>query len=494
MTTPCGICKHQSSDSDIVDIMLNTKPKARLLLLDVLLDGVERENKKDSWDYTGGHLNHNHLFKPQVLEEKNFWASGKIPDQQYENVKKDSFITFTLKTSLVNADPKVKSFCSSSPILKPTGPSTPINTPFGNSVVDTRPQTTCQENSEDKKVTGLPSKIPELNLPELKLLKFGGQQTFQENKKEYQFLPAYFTGLTKSDQFNMFLKFNRKILQKQDLSIAFYKNVTVEYYERKLFKELQDIAHIRPPHYARLQIFRETFGKICKDSSIFGNILSEIKAAYDLYVDYLLDAQCSPQHEILMSEIAGMKKRPVNTADVEEVMQNVRGLEDKAFFALEHNDQLRNDLKTVLSNAFIPDMVSDKAPLLNSRNTDPASEQCNASEVKVFVAKRSKVLKTLMEVNVLEEEIRKNLTHALNAEATEQYIKDIQRETMKLQSSNDFLQRANKDLNSEIKRSLMKQKLTLDRQDISIYTLLPGGHNNLPSGKATFLPFGDGNK
>lgn len=166
-----------------------------------------------------------------------------------------------------------------------------------------------------------------------------------------------------------------------------------------------------------------------------------------------------------MSEIAGMKKRPVKTEDVEEVMQNVRELEHKAFIALERNDQLRNDLKSELSNVFISETVSDQASQLHSRKTDPSRSQCHASEAEVFVLKRREVLKTLIEVNALEEDIQKNLTHALNTEATEQYIKDIQTETVKLQSSNDFLQRANKDRDSEIKRVLMKQKLTLDKQE-----------------------------
>ncbi|XP_075720439.1 uncharacterized protein C6orf118 homolog isoform X2 [Rhinoderma darwinii] len=423
--------------------MLNTNQKARIIPLDVLLDGVERANKKDSWDYTGGHLNHSHLFKPPALEKKNFWKSGKMHDQRYEKVRKmkDSFRNFTLKTSFVNGD-------LSSPVMQPTGQFTPINTPFTSSVVDSRTRATCQENPEQKEYGGSPPPPrKELELPDLKLLKFGHREprTSQDYRKDYRFLPAYFTGLTKSDQFNMFLQFDREILQKQDISEDFYKNVTVECYEKKLTKELLKISHIRPPHFARLQIFSGTFEKICKESSIFGNILIEIK--------------------ILMSEISGMKKRPVKTEDVEEVMQNVRKLDHKAFIALEHNDQLRNDLKTELSNAFISETVSDNTVQLYSREADSTIEQCHVNETEAFVAKRSEVLKTLMEVNALEEDITKNLTHALNAEATEQYIKDIQTETVKLHSSNDFLQRANKDLDSEIKRILMKQKLTLDKQE-----------------------------
>ncbi|KAM3930888.1 uncharacterized protein C6orf118 homolog [Leptodactylus fuscus] len=440
------------------------KPKqAKSIPLHVLLDDVEKANKKDSWDYTGGHLNHNHLFKPPVIEEKSFWKSRQIPDQKYEKTvkMKDSFLTFTLKTSLVSRGTKVKSLCARSPVIKQTGPCTPINTPFTSSFMDTWSQTTCRENPQHE-CTESPPKDNDIELLQLPMCE--RPQTSQDHRMECKFLPAYFTGLTKLDQFNIFLKSDWDILQKQDMSKDFYKNVTVESFEKKLMKELMNIAHIRSPHFARLQIFSETFEKICKAFSTFGNVLSKTKAAYDLYVNHLLDAQSSPQHEILMFEIAGMKKRPVKTKDVEKVMQNVRELEHKTFIAIERNDQLRNDLKTELSNTHISETVSKKAPQLYSRKTDPTDKQ-HANETEAFVAKRSEVLKTLMEVNALEEDIKKNLTHALNVEVKEQYVKDIQKEIVKLKSSNDFLHRANKDLDSEVKRVLMKQKFTLDKQE-----------------------------
>ncbi|KAM4042102.1 uncharacterized protein C6orf118 homolog [Anomaloglossus baeobatrachus] len=166
-----------------------------------------------------------------------------------------------------------------------------------------------------------------------------------------------------------------------------------------------------------------------------------------------------------MCDITGMKKRLVKTEDIEEITQNVKGLEHKALIALKRNDKLRNELKIELRNVVTSETASDKVPWLHASNSESNSEQCLARETEVFVAKRSEVLKTLMKVNALEENIRKNLTHALNTKATEQYVKDIQTETIKMKSSNDFLQQANKDLDFEIKRVLMKQKLTLDKQE-----------------------------
>ncbi|XP_075195889.1 uncharacterized protein C6orf118 homolog [Anomaloglossus baeobatrachus] len=446
--------------------MLKTKQQPRILPLDTLLDGTEQANTKDIWDYTGGHLNHNHLFKPLALEEKGFWKSGKTQDQHKGKVKrmKDSFINVPLKTSFINKDPVGKSCCPGSSVVKLSVPYTPINTPFASSVVDGYSQTAGLENPEQNNYRGSP-KNKELRLPELKVLKFEGPQSTQDKRQEYQFRPAYFTGITKTDRFSMFLQFNKEILQKKDLSKDFYKNITVESDEKKLTKDLQNITHIRPPHFARLQVFSATFEKICNNCSMFGNILKEIKAAYDVYVNVLFDAQSSSQLEILMCDITGMKKRLVKTEDIEEITQNVKGLEHKALIALKRNDKLRNELKIELRNVVTSETASDKVPWLHASNSESNSEQCLARETEVFVAKRSEVLKTLMKVNALEENIRKNLTHALNTKATEQYVKDIQTETIKMKSSNDFLQQANKDLDFEIKRVLMKQKLTLDKQE-----------------------------
>ncbi|KAG9493637.1 hypothetical protein GDO78_001492 [Eleutherodactylus coqui] len=261
--------------------MLKTKHQDKRLLLNVLLDGVERANKKDSWDYTGGHLNHDHLFKPPVLENKHFWRSGKMPDQYYEKAKKvkDSYMNFKPKPSSVNGDPNVKSFSASSSVIKQTDPFIPMNTPVGSSVVNVQFQTTSDDhdNPEDREYRGSTPRNKKLQLPELNVLNFGELQTSQDNRKENQFPPSYITGVTKSDQFNMFLQFDRDILQKHNQSTDFYKKATVECYEKALTKELLNIAHIRPPHFAHLQIFSETFEKICKESSIFGNILHYIK-------------------------------------------------------------------------------------------------------------------------------------------------------------------------------------------------------------------------
>ncbi|XP_068087860.1 uncharacterized protein C6orf118 homolog isoform X2 [Hyperolius riggenbachi] len=432
-----------------------------MLPLNKLLDKIERGNKKDSWDFTGGHLNHNHLFKPPVVEVKTFWRSGQTPQkvqcnkltdhktssESDVNIKKmkDAFAKFTLKTSLVQGTLKTKSVGTLSPGVKHTGPATPINTPFVSSVLETQSFGTCKENLEHEYYEeSLLSNEPEAS--DLKSLppKGGLYKPSQYYTSQYTFMPNYLSGLTKSDQFRMFLQFDKEVIQRPDLTKDFWKNTMVEKYEKQLTKELLSIAHIRPPHFARLQIFSNSFGNICNNSSVFGNVLMQVKDAYDSYVDYLLDIHSSLQHRVLLSEIVGMKKRPVRTRDVDEIEQKVKKLEQQTLSALYHNDQLRNSQKALI-NIYISDAnVTEVETQLTLQEEKCEKDPCFQNAGQIFVAKRSKVLELCRDIRALEEEIREKMTHVLNAEASEHYTKDVQSETVKLQSSNAFLQRANK--------------------------------------------------
>lgn len=457
--------------------MLRAKQQNKMMPLNKLLDEIELSNKKDSWDYTGGHLNHNHLFKPQVLEAKTFWRSGQN-QQKFQHDKpiydiassksdekgkkmKDSFTHFTVKTSVVPSL-NTKSASTSSPVIKHFGTATPINTPFASSLLGTQSYGTCMDNLEYDKES---LQGEELEIPDFKVLTFNYElyKTKKDYKDKYKFIPTFFSGLTKSDQFKMFLQFDEEVIQRQHLTNNFFNSSSVEYCKKKLTKELLNFAHIQPPHFARLQIFSESFGNICNISFAFGTILKQVKNAYELYVNYLLDSQSPLQHEVILSKIAGMKKRAIRTEDVHKAEVKVKELEQKTLCALQHNDQLRNNFKDM--NLIISDTDAAEDSSLDSQEEKSEKQFYLPNEEETFVSKRSRILKTYHEVKALEDEIRKNMTHMVNSEALEQYIKDVQIETVKLQSSNSFLQRTNKDLDSEIKRLLMKQKLNLEKQE-----------------------------
>lgn len=231
-------------------MMLQAKLQSKMMPLNKLLDEIELSNKKDTWDYTGGHLNHNHLFKPQVLEAKTFWRSGQN-QQKFQHDKpiydiassksdekgkkmKDSFTHFTVKTSVVPS-PNSKSASTSSPGIKHFGTATPINTPFASSLLGTQSYGTCMENLEYDKES-LQGK--ELEIPDFKVLTFDYElyKTKKDYKDKYKFIPTFFSGLTKSDQFKMFLQFDEEVIQRQYLSNDFFNSSSVEYCKKKLTK------------------------------------------------------------------------------------------------------------------------------------------------------------------------------------------------------------------------------------------------------------------
>ncbi|KAM4694268.1 uncharacterized protein C6orf118 homolog [Discoglossus pictus] len=451
--------------------MFKTKQQDKIINLHKLLDDIEIASKNDARDYTSGHLNCKHLSKPTVLSDNIFWKRGqkeipfedqKLPRVTNINVRKmkDALTDFTAKTCLEQS--KHKASISHSPLVKHVSPTTPKNTPYMGSLLDSQ----SREMKKQDIRGSLQSE--ELELPRLKVL------TFKEDKNrtkllecdgEYNFVPTYLGGLTKTDQFVMFSKFDREFLKTEDLTKYFTKNTLVESHEQKLNKELLNISHVRPPHVARIQIFCEAFGNICSSSSIFGNLLGQMKSAYESYIEDLLDTQASTQYEVLPSETGVLKKRAIQTQNVEEAIMKVRNLEQEAKAALDMNERLRNQLKEEIDCNTSQDTVANMDLHWKPEVKELSEKSPTPNNTDLFKSKRCDVLALCNEVQALEQEIRKHMTHAVNASATEQHIKEVQAEIVKLQTSNKFLERASKDFDSEIKRSLNKQKLTLSKQN-----------------------------
>lgn len=74
---------------------LTTKQRAKQL--QSLLDAVERGNKRDAVDYTGGHLNEANLYKPVEFSTHKDWEGGKRdainckkPSRLPQSIKKDT--------------------------------------------------------------------------------------------------------------------------------------------------------------------------------------------------------------------------------------------------------------------------------------------------------------------------------------------------------------------------------------------------------------------
>ncbi|XP_053565138.1 uncharacterized protein C6orf118 homolog [Bombina bombina] len=455
--------------------MFKRKQQEEIINLKKLLDGIETANKNEAKDYTSGHLNYKNLFKPQQVSERTFWKSvtkqnSLAPNHHQEHIfqsitdrkvmkMKDALADFTLKTHLTLTTP-AKSSIHFSPLLK--SPMTPINTPCAVSLHEIRSHETFMEKQElEKCMESLASE--EIDLSQLKLLKVKREKNQTYQSDEYHFVPSYLTGLTKKDQFVIFSQFSKEYLKKEDLEKDFLKKSSIGHYERQLTKELLKIGHVTPPHVNRLQIFCEAFEDICNNSTIFGNILQHIKSAYESYIEHLLDARPSTQYEVFRSGSGGISKRAVKKEDVEAAVMTVRLLIQEAKGALNENEQLRNQLKEALKIYSTKDTVEKDLPV--ELEVEDSCEKCNSpSLVDLFELKRCEVLELCTTVQNMEQGIKKNMTHAVNTNAREQHIKEIQAEAVKLQSSNKFLMSASKDLDTEIKRALNKQKLTLEKQ------------------------------
>uniref|UniRef100_A0A8B9EF59 Chromosome 6 open reading frame 118 n=1 Tax=Anser cygnoides TaxID=8845 RepID=A0A8B9EF59_ANSCY len=147
-------------------------------------------------------------------------------------------------------------------------------------------------------------KRKELNMSEIMVLKNkpvkNSRQCAAELAKEYQFIPLYLAGVTKTDQFNKFLHFQKEFIAKHELLQNDFTGKKVsEQHERKLAKELQNICGCDPLNFKRLQAAEEAFEDICNSSLIFGDILKEIKSEYELYITMVLDSLPIAQYKVV---------------------------------------------------------------------------------------------------------------------------------------------------------------------------------------------------
>ncbi|KAM6084863.1 LOW QUALITY PROTEIN: uncharacterized protein C6orf118 homolog [Theristicus caerulescens] len=207
-----------------------------------LLDSVEMAYKTDVKLYTSGCLNHNKLCKP----------SEKIKQRQWYSARKRK-----------------------------------------------------REEGTDRLRMRL--KRDELDVSEIMVLKNkpvkNSHCVVELAKEEYQFIPSYLAGVTKTEQFNKFLHFQKEFIAKHELlQNDFTGSKVSEQHESKkaswlsVTLELQKICGCHPLHF-KLQVVEEVFEDICNSSLIFGDILKEIKSEYELYMMMLLDSLPIAQYE-----------------------------------------------------------------------------------------------------------------------------------------------------------------------------------------------------
>uniref|UniRef100_A0A4W3GZU4 Translin-associated factor X-interacting protein 1 N-terminal domain-containing protein n=1 Tax=Callorhinchus milii TaxID=7868 RepID=A0A4W3GZU4_CALMI len=374
-----------------------------------VLNGFEKDQMVDILTLTSGYLNHNNLCKVPVHHANQSWECAKKcnpfvkrriclpPQPQVNEIKvkamEDALVNFTLVTSTVSMFPATKSPCLNHLDLKSCVAS-PL-TPYGSQTSDTQTRSRSSFLSEELK-------LAELMLLKSRSLRCGTYHS-EHDRGQYQFVKSYVAGVTKKDQFNKFVAFEKTILRKQDI---LDKNVisghkAVEQHEWKLSQELMKIGDIKGPNFIRLRIFSDVFEDICRDSPSFCIILREIKAEYDGYLASILESQPSDQCKNFLAQFQGMDSRTVRTHHVEEAQQEVSRLEQKAKIALGWNDQRRTELENQLEEA--KNLVAQKETL-SKPVTEPQVAKVLTVQEQVMLL-RSKIIRTLKQIDSLEDNL-----------------------------------------------------------------------------------------
>ncbi|CAO2628776.1 Uncharacterized protein C6orf118 [Lemmus lemmus] len=264
----------------------------------------------------------------------------------------------------------------------------------------------------------------ELRLPEMKVLKYpevtSSRQCYKSppGRDVYRYVSSYLAGITKTDRYNKFLRFQKEVLAKEDLlKNDFTGSKVAVNHENKLKEELEKICTCNPQQFNRLQVFGEIFEDICNSSLIFGDLLKEVKDEYELYMAALLDSQPTAQYKRLLAEVKGLEKSPVHSTDIEEAKEQLRKLEQAALAALEHNERLRNELE---AESLLLQSAKEKAVERNKNDEE------QLTLIEKVEKRRCEILEKWDEIKALERHIKETMVHSRVSDITENGIKSLE--------------------------------------------------------------------
>ncbi|XP_008072193.1 uncharacterized protein C6orf118 homolog [Carlito syrichta] len=325
---------------------------------------------------------------------------------------------FTIHTALVPSDSQ------DTPLFRYLNPQAPLSHA---SKEDFLPEKASEgEKEEAREASPASQRREELRLPEVKVLRSRGPVSSRQcttrppGRDEYQYISSYLTGVTKADMYKKFLSFQKEVLAKQDLlKNDFTGSEAARGYERKLEQELQKICTCHPQQLHRLQVFGDVFEDICNSSLIFGDLLREVKGGYELYMAILLESQPTAQYKALLSQVKGLEKRPVKTAEVDGAREELRTLVKAIKAALERNDKLRSELE--MERVLL--QSSKEQSELSEKN---AMDEKHLTLIQKVEKKRCEILDKWDEIQALVTEIKTTLVHTGISDITENRIKSVE--------------------------------------------------------------------
>ncbi|XP_045197456.2 uncharacterized protein LOC123552124 [Mercenaria mercenaria] len=271
---------------------------------------------------------------------------------------------------------------------------------------------------------------------------------------KHSFLPSFTSGVTKSDQFNKLKQFEDTVLKKQECrETKVLSGVkAVAHLERRLEEELEvmNLGGIGP-NFHKLQVFSNNFEDLIDETPTFGYMLKCIKSEYDNYITKLLDSQ-TPQHSrLLRDQVQQMSARGTSRPqELGEAKKRVDKFENEAKTLLEENQKLRQQVQEEeerLANA--PEPEPQAIQVVNLFVDDTPVELADELEHG-----KALILEKLDALNDLRRKLRQEYVPLTVCTHLEQCIKETEIEVQKLLKQNEYYERSNNEMETELKDSI----------------------------------------
>ncbi|XP_047715554.1 uncharacterized protein C6orf118 homolog isoform X3 [Prionailurus viverrinus] len=397
--------------------------------LRTLLNKLQKDHREDVYLYTSGHLNPNKLYRPpetilyhwpnanRPKGEKIFQVEKPTGKSDKEITKmKDALAYFTINTALGPNE------AQNAPLFRYLNPAEHSS--------HTAEEDFIQRKSPRREGSPEWRRREELRLPEMKVLKYRAVESSRQcvmpprHKDEYQYISSYLAGLTKTDKYRKFLRFQKEVLAKH---------------------------HLRKNDFTGRQAATRHEKKLEQDE-------------YELYMAILLRSQTTSQYKTLLANAKGLEKRSVKTADVNQAREELRAIVTATKAALEHNDKLRSELEV-------------ERVLLQSAKEESESSKKNVMDedhltlIEKVEKKRCEILSKWDEIHALEREIKTTLIHTGISHITENRIKSIETEAIKLETANRILKKKIHIIENNVKQNLEKHE-TSEREQQNLWDFI----------------------
>ncbi|KAK2499502.1 hypothetical protein MC885_005743 [Smutsia gigantea] len=178
--------------------------------------------------------------------------------------------------------------------------------------------------------------------------------------------------------------------------------------------------------------------------------------------------------QALLAHVRGLERRCVKTEDISQAQEELRALVTATKAALERNDRLRSELereKMLLRSAKKKSgkMCSQIYPLSGELGLEESSEENAVDEkhltlIEKVEKKRCEILNKWDELQALEREIKTTLVHPGILHITENRIKSIETEAVKLDTANRILKQKVNMIENQVKQSMRKSKMSEEEQ------------------------------